>query len=202
MTKHAILLGAILLAGFGFQCCQDKPVRVDKNVQYVTGADEVTYLRLGTQITDSVGARLKANLVKAIQESGPIEAVKFCNARAMRITNSYSRRYNTDVKRVSDRNRNESNSLNEIQTKVFSDYKEALKNGETLSAKIAIDKEGRKNFFAPIVTGGVCLTCHGAAADMQPELMSVIDSLYPNDKAKGYAENELRGIWSVKFKGS
>jgi hypothetical protein len=37
---------------------------------------------------------------------------------------------------------------------------------------------------------------------MQPELISVIDSLYPVDKAKGYAVDELRGIWSIKFKNS
>jgi hypothetical protein len=77
-----------------------------------------------------------------------------------------------------------------------------LENGEPLLPKVAIDLDGKKNFYAPIFTGGVCLTCHGNPKNMQPELISVIDSLYPVDKAKGYAVDELRGIWSIKFKNS
>ena len=202
MRKNAILVWAVLLAGLWIQGCQEKPVKVEKNVQYVSGADEVTYLKLGKEISETVGAMLKSDLSKAMKEGGPVNAVKFCNAHALNITDSFSKKYGTEVKRVSDRNRNELNSPDEIETRVLADFKEALKSGEMISARIAIDQDGRKNFYAPIIAGSVCLTCHGAAADLQPELTTIIDSLYPNDRAKGYVENELRGIWSIKFKNS
>lgn len=181
-------------------CSQPEPTKMKKNIQYVSGVDEVTYLKLGKEITDSVGMHLKDNLVKAMQEGGPVNAVRFCNTQALPITGSYSLKYNTEVKRVSDRNRNADNKPNELEQAVMDDYREMMASGKPLSPKVAIDGDGRKNFYAPIITGGVCLTCHGDEKNMQPELVAVIDSLYPNDAAKGFKVDELRGIWSVKFK--
>jgi hypothetical protein len=120
----------------------------------------------------------------------------------MKLTDIYSLRYNTDVRRVSDKNRNPKNSANKTELDIIEDFKAMLENGEPLLPKVAIDLDGKKNFYAPIFTGGACLTCHGNPKNMQPELVSAIDSLYPADKAKGYAVDELRGIWSIKFKNS
>lgn len=183
-------------------CAEKKPEAVKMNVQYVSGADEVTYLKLGKEITDTVGKTLKSNLVKAMQSGGPMNAVQFCNAKAMELTDVYSKKYNTDVKRISDKNRNPQNAASEVEVLVIEDFKRMLENGEPLSPKVAIDLDGKKNYYAPIFTGGVCLTCHGNPKNMQPELLAAIDNLYPADKAKGYAVDELRGIWSIKFKNS
>jgi len=203
MRKKYLIALAVLGTAFWLQSCTEKkPEKVVKNVQYVSGADEVTYLRLGKEIADTVGATLKTNLQNAMKTGGPVNAVQFCNMEAMPLTNMYSAKYSTEVKRVSDRNRNPNNAASEKELAVLDDFKRMLEAGETLSPKVAIDAEGKKNFYAPIFTGGVCLTCHGNPANMQPELVSAIDSLYPNDKAKGYAVDELRGIWSIKFKNS
>lgn len=192
------LVGLLVLQG----CSEEKTKQVKYNVQYVTGADEVTYLKLGNEITDSVGAVLKGNLVKAMQEGGPVNAVHFCNSKAMDLTSTYSEKYFTDVNRVTDRYRNPNNAANEKELAVMEDFKNTLAAGQAISPKISIDAEGRKHYYAPIFTGGVCLTCHGSAKNMQPELVTAIDSLYPRDNAKDYAVDELRGIWSVKFKNS
>lgn len=175
---------------------------VKKNVQYVSGADAITYIKVGNEVTDSVQAKLKANLVAAMQEGGPINAVEFCNTQALPLTASYSGKFNTEVKRVSDRNRNPKNAANEKELEVINDFKKMVAEGKPLTPKVSISEDGEKHYYAPIFTGGVCLTCHGNPKNMQPELVSVIDSLYPNDNAKGYAVDELRGIWSVKFKNS
>ncbi|MBL4586741.1 MAG: DUF3365 domain-containing protein [Flavobacteriales bacterium] len=184
------------------QSCQEKPKKIERNIQYVSGADEVTYLKIGKEITDTVGKTLKGNLVKAMKEHGAVAAVGFCNAKAMELTSVYSGKYHTEVKRVSDKNRNGKNAPNTIESEVILDFKKLLKDGESLSPRVAIDMEGRKNFYAPILTGAPCLTCHGKADALQPELVELIDSLYPQDKAKGYGIGELRGIWSIKFKKS
>lgn len=202
--RKAIAIVICLLAGMWLlqSCSEDKPKTVSHNVQYVSGKDEVTYLKLGNEIRDTVQAALKANLVNAMKNGGPSNAVRFCNLEAMPLTNSYSEKYSTEVKRVSDKNRNPSNTPNAKELEVIGDFKRSLEVGQPLSPKIAIDAEGKKNYYAPIFTGGVCLSCHGNPKNMQPELISTIDSLYPQDKAKGYAIDELRGIWSVKFKNS
>lgn len=202
--KSQVFVTILLLAGFiGFQSCSEKqPAPVKKNVQYVEGKDEVTYIKLGNEIADTVQAMLKTNLMKAMQEGGPVHAVGFCNTKAMELTDVYSLKYNTDVKRVSDRNRNPKNAADEKELEVLADFRQTLEAGQPLSPKIAIDAEGRKHYYAPIFTGGVCLTCHGDANNMRAELVSTIDSLYPNDKAKGYVVEELRGLWSIRFKNS
>ena len=203
--QKAISILVVGLFLFFAQSCGEKKGKeqqVRKNVQYLSGGDEVTYRRIGQELVDSVQTKLKANLVKAMQEGGPANAVKFCNVEAMPITASYSSKYNTAVKRVSDKNRNPKNAANEKELAVMEDFRQTMASGEPALPKVAIDAEGKKHFYAPIFTGGVCLTCHGNPKNMQPELVSVLDSLYPNDKAKGYAVDELRGIWSVKFKNS
>lgn len=199
---YSVIIAAFAVM-FVFQSCSDtKPEKVVKNVQYVTGKDEITYLKIGTEITDTVGKTLKMNLQNAMQDGGPVNAVQFCNLEAMELTNLYSAKYNTEVKRVSDKNRNPKNAANEKEMAVLEDFKRMRKDGETITAKVTIDADGRKHYYAPIFTNGLCLTCHGNSKNMQPELVSAIDSLYPNDKAKEYAVDELRGIWSIKFKNS
>ena len=202
--RRIVLSVIALIAGlFWLQSCADKkPEKVVKNVQYVSGADEVTYIKLGNEITDTVGATLKSNLVAAMQNGGPANAVQFCNLKAMELTQIYSKKYNTEVKRVSDRYRNAANAADETELDVLADFRNSLENQQPLSPKVAIDAEGRKHYYAPIFTGGVCLTCHGNPKNMQPELLTAIDSLYPNDKARDYTVDELRGIWSIKFKNS
>ncbi|MCF8465707.1 MAG: DUF3365 domain-containing protein [Flavobacteriales bacterium] len=203
MAKSYLIMVGAIVGIFWLQSCAEKaPEKVEKNVQYVSGKDEVTYLKIGNEITDTVQATLKANLMKAMQNGGPQNALRFCNAQAMELTDIYSQKYGTDVKRVSDKNRNANNAPSERELAVLEDFKRIRKAGEPISAKVAIDEDGKKHYYAPIFTGGQCLTCHGNPKNMQPELVSLIDSLYPNDKARDYAVDELRGIWSVKFKNS
>ena len=200
IVSGSIILAITILA---ISSCGEKKVPPPKkNVQYVSGADEVTYIKLGNEIADSVQALLKQNLVKAMQEGGPVAAVEFCNTQALPLTNTYSEKYFTDVKRVSDKNRNLKNAASEKELAIMEDFRNTLKAGKPLSPKVTIDAEGKKHYYAPIYMGGVCLTCHGNPKNMQPELVSTLDSLYPKDKARDYAVDELRGLWSIKFKNS
>lgn len=203
MKKHLVVFSLIVGGLWLLQSCgEEKPKTVKHNVQYVSGPDEVTHIKLGNEIRDTVQATLKANLVRAMQNGGPANAVQFCNLKAMPLTDSYSEKYFTEVKRVSDKNRNPSNKPSAKELDVIEDFRRSIEAGQPLSPNISIDADGKKNYYAPIFTGGVCLTCHGNPKNMQPELLTVIDSLYPKDKAKGYAIDELRGIWSIKFKNS
>ena len=46
----------------------------------------------------------------------------------------------------------------------------------------------------------MCLQCHGTPNEqIKPQVMTMIDKLYPEDNANGYAINEVRGIWNVVF---
>ena len=46
----------------------------------------------------------------------------------------------------------------------------------------------------------MCSACHGKkGVDILPEVVSAIDSLYPNDKATGFTAGDLRGMWKISF---
>jgi hypothetical protein len=52
-------------------------------------------------------------------------------------------------------------------------------------------------YLKPIITQAPCLSCHGPAESISPEVKSIIDTNYPEDKATGYQINDLRGAVSV-----
>ena len=56
-----------------------------------------------------------------------------------------------------------------------------------------VDKEFR--FMKAIPPGAVCLKCHGT--DLSPEVTAKMTELYPQDKATGYKEGDLRGAFVV-----
>ena len=50
----------------------------------------------------------------------------------------------------------------------------------------------------PIMTGPLCLTCHGEVATQPSALRDVLMREYPHDAATGYAAGELRGAFSLR----
>jgi hypothetical protein len=49
----------------------------------------------------------------------------------------------------------------------------------------------------PIYNQPLCLTCHGETID--PELRARIRDLYPRDRATGFRDGDLRGVFWVEF---
>ncbi len=46
-----------------------------------------------------------------------------------------------------------------------------------------------------VPTGKVCLSCHGET--VAPEVEQKLAELYPDDKARGYKEGDIRGAFVV-----
>jgi hypothetical protein len=60
--------------------------------------------------------------------------------------------------------------------------------------------DGRQTAYYPILTNKMCLQCHGdLEKDITKNTLNKINQLYPKDKATGYKENEIRGIWVVEM---
>lgn len=56
---------------------------------------------------------------------------------------------------------------------------------------------GGKGYLRVIGTAPVCLTCHGAPEAMDPALKTALAQGYPQDRATGFAENDVRGwFWA------
>ncbi len=142
---------------------------------------------------------LGKNLVKAISEEGTLGAIEFCNTKALALTDSISVMNNTVIKRISDKPRNPKNTANEEELGYIKYFKKLVASGKE-PKPIVIRENGEVDFYFPITTNTMCLQCHGKPnAQILSETLSTIKSLYPKDKAIGYGENEVRGIWSINF---
>jgi cytochrome c553 len=153
----------------------------------------------GMEIALGTKAELGKNLMGAIQKKGVIHALEFCNVKAITLTDSMATVYNASIKRVTDKPRNPNNKANAIEGVYIENFKKQVAAGSEIDP--IIYKQGNETaFYYPIVTNTMCLQCHGSPnKDLEPLTLSKIKDLYPNDKATGYTENQVRGMWSIHF---
>lgn len=145
--------------------------------------------------------QLAKNLMGALGRGGTIEALEFCNLRAIPITDSMSVAQNVKIKRVSDRPRNLNNIASKEEIELISMFQKKIDNKEAYKPIVKNLGNGRKQFYAPIVTNQMCLQCHGKRNDqVKSYTLETIKKLYPKDIALGYAENQVRGLWSIQYK--
>ena len=160
---------------------------------------EVSYEYMGLNYANGTKAQLGKNLLAAIQELGTAGAVEFCNTKAIPLTDSMARVFNIAIKRVSDKPRNAMNAANEVELAYIQELKEALLNKQKTIPKL-IESDGKIVGYYPIETNKMCLQCHGKKDnEILKETYQTIHKLYPADKAFGYGENEIRGLWVVEM---
>jgi len=158
------------------------------------------YTVKGKEIASTTANTLGNNLTQKMKKGGVIDAVPFCNTMAIPLTEEVENKYGVSIKRTSFAIRNEENKPNEGEIVILKQYKNSLTNKETLEPIITLDSSGKPHFYAPILLQKKCLTCHGSIGkEVTTKTDSLIKSYYPNDKATGFKEGDLRGIWSVTF---
>ena len=153
---------------------------------------------------DSISMLAQQELLKevssAIQQSGPAYAVDFCSTHALPITDSIARANGIQLQRLSDRNRNPQNKLEELLDKQAWDSLQGLLSAGTKNASLQWkDAAQHPVFYKPIVLGmPTCLKCHGnPLEDIEAPTMDIIRTRYPDDLATGYRLGMLRGIWKI-----
>ena len=108
---------------------------------------------------------------------------------------------NARIKRVSDRNRNPKNMANTMELQYITKTKLKIKNQEKPTPQLQ-KIENKTVGYYPIITNDLCLKCHGNPnKEIDNKTYQMIAQKYPEDKAIGYALNELRGIWVIEMDG-
>lgn len=155
--------------------------------------------KIGMAYAMAAKTTLGKNLVKAISEEGTVGAIEFCNTKALFITDSISVMNNAIIKRVSDKPRNPKNVANESELGYITYFKKLIAAGKE-PKPVVLREHGEVDFYYPITTNTLCLQCHGKPeVQIAPETLATLKNLYPLDKATGYSENEVRGMWSINF---
>lgn len=159
---------------------------------------EQNYEELVKQIAGNTKSTLSKNLSESIAEGGSARAVEFCNTRANQITDSLSGANKAIIKRVSDKPRNPENSANDEELTLMNEWKKAMAAGEKIQPRFVETGDKVTGYFS-IETNAMCLQCHGTPGKtISGETLEKINSLYPQDRATGYGENELRGLLVVE----
>ncbi len=159
------------------------------------------YTIQGKEIAQTTAKKLGGIMGEKMKDGGVKEAVPFCNAEALSLTEEMSVNYNVNIKRSSHRLRNEKNKPNDEENIVINNYNKLFSEGEKLKPIVGLDASGNPHFYAPILLQKKCLACHGEiGVDVTKKSDSIIKSYYPKDLATGFKEGDIRGIWSITFK--
>ena len=186
MKKWAII--ALLFAAIGYQSCiEETPI-----------ATQQLYLQRGDSIATATFDTLRKSLLQAMETKGIAGAVRFCNVQALPITSSLAKDGIT-IQRVAEKNRNPVNALSKQDSLQWQIFAQLKAKGDSLN-NVVQETETAFVFYKPIIMNPLCGNCHGnKAMGMQPEVLAVIDSLYPKDKALGFVKGDIRGLWKITF---
>ena len=148
------------------------------------------------KVIQHLAQNLKKTLVNAIKNKGLVGAVELCNIEAPIISQNLSTK-NLKVSRIAIKNRNPENKATLEQVEVLKFFEQELSLGKSPKNLFkVVETQDSIQYLKPIVTGKVCLACHGS--NVSGELKAKISKLYPNDLATGFEEGSLRGAFLVE----
>jgi hypothetical protein len=107
---------------------------------------------------------------------------------------------NVTIRRVSHMYRNPEDAPNEMEDQLLNAYAYSLEQNEDPGDNIQMLENGKILYTKPIVIQTpLCLYCHGDKDMIAADTKARINKLYPDDKATGFKEGDLRGMWSIEL---
>ena len=187
---------SIIILFTAFACNQPDATIVQDSIELT---NDKKIIEKGKELTALTFSKLSTVLKSKMKQGGVHEAISYCNISAFSLVDSISKANNVTIKRVSLKYRNPSNQPDSLETVVIKNYQNAIEN--KLEVKPMVYSDGSSDlYFAPILTKGMCLSCHGTPGKHISDAdYAFIKEKYPNDKAINYKAEELRGIWSIRF---
>lgn len=145
------------------------------------------------------GDTLRLELRTAMSRDGAPGAVDFCHDQAPLIAAQVGARHGVRLGRVAvpGRNRNPANAPDGWQGEVLAGFQQAVAAGGAPEAQVAVLRDGLPDDVSLRMARGIrveaaCLMCHGD--NIAPPIAGRLASLYPDDRATGFLEGDLRGL--------
>lgn len=162
-------------------------------------ADEASMMADARSAATSLPPRLVAALNEEIARSGPAGAIPVCRDLAPKMAKEVAASTGWQLKRVSLKPRNAQRATpNGWEQAVLEDFDRRVAAGEsaaTLEKGEIVEQDGRRvyRYAKALPTQTLCLNCHGPQETLSPEVKARIDEHYPDDRATGYREGQIRG---------
>jgi hypothetical protein len=143
-------------------------------------------------------ANLKGALMQAMSSGGPVEAINVCRTDAPQIASELSNE-GWVIGRTALKVRNPANAPDAWEQEQMQAMNAKLAAGESPDqltvAEIHDTPDGRTFYFMqPIMTGKLCLACHGS--QLAPPVEQALATHYPQDQAVGFSEGDMRGAYT------
>lgn len=196
MRSVTITLALVLLLVGG---CGKKTEDDAQQISERAGAkDEQLLMSASLKLIDSFAKQLKAELMSALNEGGPENAINVCQVRAPQIALANSGEFWT-IKRVSNRNRNPGNLASDHETAIMGRFVDTVGGTPEFTFEWTQTEEGKIfRYYRPIKLAPLCVKCHGSAEDISDAVQAALNEKYPQDRAVGYKPGDLRGMFVVE----
>ncbi len=169
----------------------------------VTTAADSLALDRARGAAKALGQDLMGALMTALDAGGPAEAIFFCADSAQARTARFQAEGLT-VRRVSARLRNAANAPDSLEVVALEllAKRHAAKDlpGELAEIRRGADGVRTLHYVKPILVAPPCLTCHGPADNLSPDVREMVMLRYPKDDATGFKAGDLRGAISVRVR--
>ena len=177
----------IIVSGLALAAC------TTVNTEERTNASRATVKQMATKMQGAMKGAMKSG--------GPIKAIDVCRVKAPKMAAMISKEKGWDIGRTSLKVRNPGNRPDAWELKVLQDFEKRKQNGGDTSKMEyteVVTEAGSKYFryMKAIPTAAPCLTCHASKIDKKLEAR--INSLYPEDKARGFKVGDIRGAFTIK----
>jgi len=139
---------------------------------------------------DAMMSALLQELFVGLEQRGPAGAISVCKQEAPRIGREVGSSEGVRIGRTAHRLRNPSN--------VAPDWAADLIHEEPAAPRYASSDQGDLGVTFPIHLKAACLMCHGPEETLEPDVRAALAEQYPEDRATGFAEGDLRGWFWVE----
>lgn len=137
---------------------------------------------------DALAGRLMTRLQEAIGAQGPATAISVCQVEAPAIAREVAAAQGVSVGRTSFRLRNQANTPPAWAAPLVERRVEV--------PTFVAGPGGALGALLPLKTQPLCVTCHGPADALAPDVKEALALGYPGDAATGFQAGDLRGwVW-------
>jgi len=188
--KRLMILILLIISGLGCGGSGEKSAEPFDREEAVAACEK---------IIGDFQAVLKQELVAAMAEGGPENAIAVCNTKAPMVADSFSQMPGISIRRVSLRQRNAGFRPDDFETIALETFATAETSEPQSHSELVFDSADVRRFryMKEIKTGELCLKCHGDPGTFSKALKAVLAQHYPDDPAVGYQVGESRGAFSV-----
>ena len=163
-------------------------------------ANDEALMAEARMVATTLPPKLIVALQDEIKKSGPEGAIPVCKDMAPKMAGEISQQTGWKIKRVSLKARNDARAIPDPWEKAaLEDFDNRAAAGEAPAKLEKGERIGNEyRFVKALPVQPLCLGCHGPADQLSPAIKAALGQNYPNDRATGYSEGQIRGVISVR----